>query len=474
MSAATRIDTAIDHYSVLGLQRDASRWSVSSVVERAFGLVYFMRSVGAHAEADRLELSVNEASRCLSDVERRAEYDEAHPGAGTSPTLDWNVSFQIQTFDCVFRFEKSEHRMYGWVSWELVLILPRSAFDFVETRLSELPYAVRIDVLAEDGAVIASGVRHAVVFEMRQVRRESSLESYRDGLTQLRAGRDLVASKDLPLDRLNDLIERLSYLLRGRYWSNHGTQLTEVHAAYMQAAAELQRLNGDPAEIVLEAVMSGRILYWGRDHNNRILGQIQAWWIRTGGNLDLITPIDLERFFRDKLDGAATVTQMQACDLRLRLEDYVEPRAITELAAEGLLDLAPEFVELAGRKSSAVHRYPIEYGYAMIDGHEVPVGVLMLPLGVYEHNADEHGKSPTIPELPHGTRMVIKVTAQDRLVFWGLRGEQIERRYKRYKGAKQRSGIVPNEDDIGFNRRSPLDGSAVPPWCVSRRAGRWR
>lgn len=105
-----------------------------------------------------------------------------------------------------------------------------------------------------------------------------------------------------------------------------------------------------------------------------------------------------------------------------------------------------------------------------IDGVDVPVGIVKLPVNVYKLNAAEYGKRSSFPELPHGIKLFIELTDNGKLI--GIRGfddEALASKYKKYLGGKRRGNVV-HLDEF---RYAPTMGGEVPPWYQGAKI-RWR
>jgi curved DNA-binding protein CbpA len=83
--------TALDPYAVLGVDRNASALQVARAHRRLAKRHHPDLHEGANEAAERMR-RINEAWVILSNPVRRAEYDRAHPSAGTPAGGHWSAS----------------------------------------------------------------------------------------------------------------------------------------------------------------------------------------------------------------------------------------------------------------------------------------------------------------------------------------------------------------------------------------------
>jgi curved DNA-binding protein CbpA len=81
----------LDPYAILGVDRNASALQVARAHRRLAKRHHPDLHEGADAAADRMR-RINEAWVILSNPVRRAEYDRAHPAAGTPAGGHWSAS----------------------------------------------------------------------------------------------------------------------------------------------------------------------------------------------------------------------------------------------------------------------------------------------------------------------------------------------------------------------------------------------
>jgi curved DNA-binding protein CbpA len=81
---------AMDPYAVLGVPRDATPLQVARARRRL--AKRFHPDLHPGQEVTEAMRRVNEAWHILSSAARRADYDRAHPGAGTSSSGHWAAS----------------------------------------------------------------------------------------------------------------------------------------------------------------------------------------------------------------------------------------------------------------------------------------------------------------------------------------------------------------------------------------------
>lgn len=171
----------------------------------------------------------------------------------------------------------------------------------------------------------------------------------------------------------------------------------------------------------------------------------------------MLTHDDLRDIIAKRIAGAVSVEQLKGIDLTVKLEDYVLQEVIEEL------DHAPDTVEVQGRKASAT--YDVTYGFVTIDGEEIPVGAITVPLSVYERNAVEYGKKSSFPDLGFGIKLLLHVLDDGKEVACGFDDMALAKRVTGYKKSKQRGKNRPADSVFGFNPLGyDMRATPPPPW----------
>lgn len=334
-------------------------------------------------------------------------------------------------------------------------------------RVREIPFTdasmrgfYTIEIVDDDGTVVAEA--HSLDYAKLQLdrierlgRREAAKQSAQEDISHLRAKAQELSAKGLPTAQLDSMIRALpTMILYG--W---GLRRVEIQESIRRAWHEVERLEGDPIEVLVDEIMHGRLMTDAHEHNKAVIARLDALEIRSGGFIESITDEGLRRFYRMQLNGATHVDQLASCDLRLQLEDYAPADVVADL------ELAPESVELVGRKDSS--SYSITYAYEQIDGEQVAVASMSVPLSVYERNCAEHGRKSNFPQI-EGVRLMISVTVDGKEIARGEDGDQLKGKIKKYKGGRSRSKLASPELNMAAFIGGDNRPTEPPPWFTGR------
>ncbi|TAK89266.1 J domain-containing protein [Patescibacteria group bacterium] len=235
---------------------------------------------------------------------------------------------------------------------------------------------------------------------------------------------------------------------RGR---RYGHSRDSAVQAIREVEKEIERLTSqDVSESLLEELLSGRITHPDVRFNNELIAAYDLFSIRSGGDIDRYTEETVREHYRQRLEGVAA-DKLLTTDLRLPDDREL----IEEMMEQGLYDLAPMTVEIAGNKKPT--SYPVEYFFDRVDGELKPVGVVTVPLVTYKKNREDCGVKSTFPVLPHDIQLLVRVKVSgdpevisDAHPDGPLLRTEVERCLKR----KARRGVPPAEE--------------TPPWFVGR------
>jgi curved DNA-binding protein CbpA len=350
-----------------------------------------------------------------------------------------------------------------------------------------LPYdavIAQFEVVDSDDKVLASG--HSLQSMRDRYRRFRAEEKRgadkRDWGTRLDELRTEVAdlrAQGLPTKTLEDLFrdaeDKRAGAFRWEYsdsltltlfsnWGRHrtldarghryGHSRDSVTQAIREVEKEIARLKSqDLSEALLQDLLAGKITHPDVRFNDQLIAEINVLSIRCGGGIPAFTQEAVEQHYRSRLQGIASADQLLMTNLRLPDEREFYLEAI----AEGLIELAPDQINIA-KSENRFSSYPVEYWFEIENGRKVAVGVVTVPLVVYEHSCSKCGVKTTFPELPHGIRLLIRVKVNDgqKEVISDAYpdGQDLQTEVKRCLNRKARRGVeVPVE---------------LPPWHVGR------
>lgn len=369
----------------------------------------------------------------------------------------------VDRIPCLVKYDvMAGSRVYATVQ------VPRDQLSQL-VRLPLLPKADglnRVEAVDGAGEVVAGSyslgsLQRNIEESEKEARKQAEQQKLLDEIKQLQHQCDDLALQGRAVVNLRHIIAEARSKLRAahRWWTTSSTG--DVRPFIRQAENEIERLSGDAATVLLDDLMNGRIWHPDITHNQSVIERLNAYVIRSGGFIECLTDDQLRQHYQQCLGDTTYATEVGVLDLKLSLENF----APTEILED--LDLAPDSVELEGRKGSS--SYAITYSYEEIDGERTAVGSISVPIAVYERNCAEVGRKAGFPALPHGIRLIITVTESKRTVARGEDGEQLQRQIKRHQRGKARGkSAPPATDELGLARRGPVIGDAPPPWYTGR------
>lgn len=229
------------------------------------------------------------------------------------------------------------------------------------------------------------------------------------------------------------------------------------------------------AELVSQPLSVVLAEHYARSRMNEdALLALIALSIRSNGYIEMLGEEQLITIYGNRLRGVATLVEARRRNLTIMLEDYAPGSVVKELEAtdEPSIKLAPSTIKLLKRDRS-LHEFAVGYSLERVQGSLIPTGTVTLSLAQYELNRPVSPSDP-LAGLPHGIQLVVVITVDGREVTRGTPGENLDKRIRSYKGGKQRGALAPNGGLIGLSRQGAQLSEEIPPWCMSKRPGRWR
>lgn len=287
-----------------------------------------------------------------------------------------------------------------------------------EPRFALEAEAVRYRAVHPDGTILAVHSWHLLEYEVREHEQGVLLDGFENQLKALTAACEELEEKGYSTAVLSSRIDTARDLVNLFGGWRETITPERIMAALAACENERELVQTDPAWVLLRDILSGNV--WHRHHyeNQAVIGQTAVLAIRSGGQIEALTPEWVGGYYADCLYGVDKLSAAQQVDLRFRLEDFVPSDPDTS-------QFAPEHLVLTDRRGEA-KRFPLEYEYAEVDGKPVPAGRATVPRSVYEAHVRRHG----LPTLPHGIQLYLILTVESQEVVRGFVGEQLDKRLK--------------------------------------------
>jgi curved DNA-binding protein CbpA len=498
-----------DYYLVLGIPRNADVPEIKDAYHRRAKELYPDR-LGPDATQDEIDdasalfAEAAEAYDVLSNKDKRKTVDDwlKDEALRAVRELLWGspvteeADVDVAPTPSVPQPERIDHDgvrarvIYGldYLLTRLTATVRVSADDvFKIVTAPALPYdavITQFEVVDFDDKVIASG--HSLQ-SMRDRYRRFRAEEKRDAdkrdwetrLEELRTEAANLRAQGLPTKTLEDLFRDAEIKQAGAFrweysdslaltlFANWGEKRTfdarghryghsrdSVTQAIREVEKEIERLKSqDLSEALLQGLLAGKITHPDVRFNNQLIEEIYVLSIRSGGEIPAFTQEAVEQHYRERLSGISSADHLLTTNLRLPDEREFYLEAI----AEGLIELAPDQINIA-KSENRFSSYPVEYGFEIENGRKVAVGVVTVPLVVYEYSCSKCGVKTTFPKLPHDIRLLIRVKVNDgqKEVISDAYpdGQDLQTEVQRCLNRKTRRGVeVPVE---------------LPPWHVGR------
>lgn len=336
----------------------------------------------------------------------------------------------------------------------------------------------------QDGKAVMNYSRWIMLDDIAQLRKEflhwqtaktnaEKAEIFGQRLNDLKRQRWQLEHSDRPLLRFDELLRQANTAL-ARFSSSYRTiPATTVEQRLVLLEAEIDRLNGDGAQVLIDDLIEGVLDHPDHRANLAVIDQVRELSIRTGGFIEPISEPTLRAFYQQHI-SCQSLTELHQAQFRLNLEDYAPSDWIAELAQQDGA-MAPETLLVESRKGQVSQ--PVRYDVLQRDGEAVVVGVVSMALTTYERNAREYGKPSKFPELLHGIKLYFDVTVSNEVIASGFE-DDLEKKIAKYKRSQNRSKALAGvSDSVAFitgvaGRLTPLSATPLPPWYKGARP-RW-
>jgi curved DNA-binding protein CbpA len=465
----------VDHYGVLGVSYVASIDEIKKAYRAlAFVLHPDVADLGEIPDAAERFKAVAFAYEVLSDDDKRRQLDLSlgvhapvddfwsmgHYSDPTPEPIPPNRTIYVDGISFKLIYKRNGYWSYRGFS-ETVQIRFQDVPRVGDQPTTKSHYATW-EIIDDDGNQLAYAysfdrLRFEYEAAAEKLRRLNRRRKYQAELDTIKLDRDRLTLRGVPVTQLVRIIHKCEEALARTEWAWHPLSFETVITRLREAHKEVERLDSAGPELLLNELMVGRVRHPDLAENGPVINAINAGSVRTNGYVSRFTPADLEAHYAGRLGDIVSVYDLNGLDLKLRLEDY----APAELMAE--LELAPECIEIKGRKNPVP--YPVTYGLETIEGKETAIGIIQLPIGVFERNAVEYGKRSPLPVLPFDIVLIVEVTNDDKIIARGPNDESLAKRVTRYQRGDRRNGT----DDFGFPRRGPFFAEPPPPWYMGSR-----
>ncbi len=472
MTGLRRTDV-VDHYEVLEVSQSAASQVIKAAYRRLVKINH--PDAGGNPAVFR---RIQAAYECLSDPVKRALLDSTLGNrASTSTSTSTDTSEGFFPLDEMVEVDGIEY----WLTYEeqWASVRPACTVRIRESDLKKIqelpvfsPYPVgAVIIMADDWETeIHRGysfdnAKYAYERAKRELHRRQREEAARRKIVSLNRRLTQLKERGLPVTRLAELIEQASEKVDPYYsWLS---EAGEAVAALRAVESEIERLSGDPAEVILSYFMAGHIEHRDILHNLQVMAKLEAAEIRSNGFIQAPTDDDLRAYYEKRLRGVSTLDDLALLDLRFPMEEYLPGGILADLEEAG--ELAPEMVSVKARKGFTDYR--VEYEYREVDGVSVPTGTIRVPVSTFERNAAEYGRKSSFPVLPFNIQLFIIVTINDdkRVVAAGLDGESLARKVAKFQRGTNRGEVFSPIDEYGRRRKGPVEGTTLPPWYRGRR-----
>lgn len=461
---------AKDHYAILGAKRDDNLDEIKRRYRKRAKEIH-PDLLGPDASEEDLQAAhdavaeLTTAYEHLSDPELRKMVDLAWPDNSSAPP--WGFFFDEESKESVETPPPGQFfigGVYCWVEFDrdhwgrhLSATVTIQLVDiFRMQRLHDLPHnawVTKYIVVDPKGDSVGSGysllglqydLKRLQAQERRNVLRRQwrvQLDALNGEIKQLRKQGSVVGRAETLLWKARNLAASGIDSLRG------APQADTVVRAIRELEKEIARVaEADASEVLLDDLLNGSLQHPDVPHNRKLVQRLRVLEFRTGGDYTAPTPAQVKEHYRSKLTGLRTYEQVQAAGLKLDDDTPV----VMEMVASGDIVLAPDTVEVQGNKRPVAHT--VQYGFARIDGKDVPAGVITVTESAYERCSAQYGRISSFPTLPHGILLLIqvkvKVLGQEVLSAPRPDGKPLQNEVQRRRAALRAPRT--EEDDLDF------------------------
>jgi hypothetical protein len=406
-----------DHYVVLGVAYNATDKDIKEARKKLALQIHpdFLgedASPEAIAEATALLQDVYLAAEQLLDPQCREVIDLSLGSQPTEqPTRSSEVppagQFLLNGIWCWVEFRAA------WLFGLEAEVTVRLDDLFKTPDLGAMPHDAwirQIIAVDESGDVVGSGysltsLRYEIRRLQAEARRNEARRVWRKQLAGLEAQIKKLSDAGRPTDRLWRLLAKAERLVAsGGHSLRYAEHPDTVVRAIRELEKELERVSQtDAAEVLLTDLLGGKIYHRDLEYNERLIARLRIYEFRSGGAYTAPTPETVTEHYRRLLAGLTTHDDVRQTDLRLPDDEPI----VLELVADGALELAPETVLIQGTKGLA--SYPVTYGYAKVNGEQMPVGIITVPQAAYDRNGAQYGRVSQFPTLPFDITLLIRV-----------------------------------------------------------------
>lgn len=453
-------------YEVLGLTRSTSMADIKKA---------YRKLVQKHHPDVSEDTDKEAASARFRQVQTAYEWLSVHHDDQTTQSSDPYFdpfNFMVDEQEILIRIDGVEATLIRPVRWSHWTRARLKLEINQARRLRSFPYDERIDrvTVVDKGSIVID----CYVFSFQDYRqalaqydRDCQAAIYTGILDQYRQRCTQLTLNGTPTDQLLQLVHDAIGSISAYRWKSSRT-IHQIETALERIAAEITRLETGGSQLLVEGLLDGTITHRDVAHNQWVIDQLIALSIRSDGFIEPLTEDQLRSFYQSKVGVTVSVIVLNERDLKLTPSDYAPADILQEL------DLAPDSVEIAGRKGPV--SYQIDYKFANDDGQLIKVGIITIPLSVYERNGYEYGKPSSFPSLPGDIRLVLNITVDGKLIANGFDDDALAKRIVKYKRSKARGQAIAytsNVSDMLFGLRfEPFRPSQVPPWYKGSRP-RW-
>jgi len=354
---------------------------------------------------------------------------------------------------------------WGYVSTYLYITLDdvRNLKGFPEGEHINRVLVMKDDSFEEEVFSARAYIFEDLSWQLKRYDRELAVVDLNQELDSFRSAQHEFERQHISVVKLSELIRVARRAVSNfSYTWSRPRSLPEVKSQMKAVQAEIDRLNStDNFELLLDGLVNGTVFHRDVDRNHQIIGQVQALSIRSQGFIEPISQHMLRSFYEKQLEHCASGRDVSNYSLRLRLDDYAPKDILDEL------ELAPEKVTISnGNRSS---EYEVQYDVRKVGEEEVPVGLISIPVSVYQKNAAEYGKPSSLPVLPYDIKLMLEVVQQGKVVATGIDGPDLTKKVTKFVKSSARGKKMDDVIKDGYGLQGIYQATPVPSFYKGQR-----
>ena len=303
------------------------------------------------------------------------------------------------------------------------------------------------------------------IFEarLREYNKEQQCQHFRSRLWDLKQQIGELEALGLPCLQVATMAAKAERAITSYQYDWRGIKVAKnVEAAIGSIEKAIERLAAsDPVNLIVEGLIDGSYSHPCASTNKEVIEQVRQLSIRSDNFIEVISEDMLQSFYdqriREYVASGVKLSELRFYSLDLDLETYA-PKSIVR-------DLEPMMAPEQVRVGNDTRPFDVRYDYVEVDGEEVPVGTITVPLSFYKKHGYQYGKRSVFPELPHDIRLRLEIEEQGRQVAVGFDDDELAKKVAKFVRGKSRSSARSEVDKTGFSYLTGLvEPTPPPPW----------